>query len=440
MLHVVCPEISAKQSAVEFPAAMSNPLIYLVPIDNKQSEVGMVELYDNVSAMEPMMPSEPMSRELEDMAVDVHRKASALAGRVHPSVALAIGDLVRSMNCYYSNLIEGHDTHPRDIDRALAEDFSVEESKRNLQKEAKAHITVQRMIDEGALRSEIVSKKFICEIHERFYVNMPESFCQVGNPDTGEQVRIVPGAIRAHTVSVGRHVPPSHDALENFLGRFATAYLPDRLSKTRQVVAAAASHHRLLWIHPFVDGNGRVARLFSHAYLREIDVGSSLWSVSRGLARHHEEYKRRLARADMVRQGDWDGRGNLSHDSLIEFCRFFLLLCIDQMDFMSDLLELGRLLPRMEAYVQDEVREGRLPGGAFVILREVIHQGEVRRGNIGGLIGRSSRHASTILKALTEAGLLASDGPKKPVRIAFPSRVVDAWFPRLYPAELASRR
>lgn len=40
-------------------------------------------------------------------------------------------------------------THPRDIDRTLANDFSVEPRKRELQQEAVAHIYVQRLIDEG---------------------------------------------------------------------------------------------------------------------------------------------------------------------------------------------------------------------------------------------------------------------------------------------------
>ena len=53
------------------------------------------------------------------------------------------------MNCYCSNLIEGHDTHSRDIDRALANDFVEEPKRRELQQEAVAHIHVQRLINSG---------------------------------------------------------------------------------------------------------------------------------------------------------------------------------------------------------------------------------------------------------------------------------------------------
>ena len=73
--------------------------------------------------MEPMLP--PVGTvELEDRAFDLVQRASALGSRVPGTVRAGIGDLVRSMNCYYSNLIEGHNTHPRDIDRALKNDYS----------------------------------------------------------------------------------------------------------------------------------------------------------------------------------------------------------------------------------------------------------------------------------------------------------------------------
>jgi Fic family protein len=117
--------------------------------------------------------------------------------------------------------------------------------------------------------------------------------------------------------------------------RFEEAYDPAKLSQVQQIIAIAASHHRLVWIHPFLDGNGRVVRLFSQAWLLETGIGSSLWSVSRGLARNVEEYKARLMAADAPRKGDLDGRGNLSHDELVNFCRFFLKTAVDQVEFMG---------------------------------------------------------------------------------------------------------
>jgi hypothetical protein len=109
----------------------------------------MEALITDPSVMEPMLPEEG-NRALEDIAFELTTKASSPAGQVNPIVSLAIGGLVRSMNCYYSNLIEGHDTHPRDIDRALHKSFSAQPKKRVLQLEAVAHIEVQKAIAEGA--------------------------------------------------------------------------------------------------------------------------------------------------------------------------------------------------------------------------------------------------------------------------------------------------
>jgi Fic family protein len=161
------------------------------------------------------------------------------------------------MNCYYSNLIEGHDTHPVDIERALRNDYSAEPRKRDLQLEAKAHIAVQRWIDGGALEGRACSVEAIREIHRRFCDQLPEELLWATDPETGERTRIMPGEPRGRDVKVSQHVPVSPGAVPRFLERFERAY--GGLGKTDSILAAAAAHHRLLWIHPFLDGNGRVA-------------------------------------------------------------------------------------------------------------------------------------------------------------------------------------
>jgi hypothetical protein len=108
--------------------------------------------------MEPMLPAVG-DRSLEDLAAALIAKSSALTASLNPNVANSLRELVRSMNCYYSNLIEGHKTHPLDIDRALANDLSEEPKKRSLQLEAKAHIEVQRLIDRGQDRPDTVCRR-----------------------------------------------------------------------------------------------------------------------------------------------------------------------------------------------------------------------------------------------------------------------------------------
>jgi Fic family protein len=383
--------------------------------------------------MEPMLPSEGGS-ELEDRALDLVAKANRLAGQLQGQVRVAIGDLVRSMNCYYSNLIEGHNTHPRDIDRALADDYHRDPKRRILQVEARAHIELQRKIDLGQDPPEApTSETYLRWLHAEFCGPLPDELLWVENPDTGERVRVEPGVLRDRSVQVGRHVPPSEDELPEFLRRFEEAYSPGRLSKSMGIVAAAAAHHRVLWIHPFLDGNGRVARLMSHSMLLRSGVGSSLWSVARGLARHVDRYKAALMAADERRYNDLDGRGTLSERRLREFCLFFLEVSIDQIEFMEALLEPRDILRRMKLFVDDEVAAGRLPRGSLALLREAFLAGEMERGRAAELTGYRERRARQTLSDLLQKGLLVSQGPRAPVRLGFPIDAAGRLFPNLYP-------
>jgi len=386
--------------------------------------------------MEPMLPEEAVL-ELEDSAVTLIAEANRLAGRIHPILQESVGELVRSMNCYYSNLIEGHNTHPRDIERALADKFSDEPKKRDLQKEAVAHIHVQRMIDEG--KDPTVwpaTAAYARWLHREFCELLPADMLWVQNPGTGKKIRVVPGELRQRDVAVGEHVPPEHADLPQFLARFDQSYASPPLSRLRQIQAVGAAHHRFLWIHPFLDGNGRVARLMSHALFRRLGIGTSLWSVARGLAREQVRYKSLLMAADGPRRGDRDGRGNLTQAGLLAFSQFFLDRAIDQVRFMGELLEPEELLRRMEIHVEEEVRAKRLPKGSFVVLREATLTGKVERGKVPMLTGYEERAARIITSALVEKGLLTSSSHRAPLRLSFPADVAERWFPRLYPAGL----
>jgi Fic family protein len=393
----------------------------------------------DITTMEPMVPEET-SRALDDDILPLVAEANSLVGRIHPILRESIGDLVRSMNCYYSNLIEGHDTHPRDIDRALANDFSSEPKKRDLQKEAAAHIYVQQLIDTGRDPDAWpASAAYAAWLHEEFCSRLPPEMLFVTDGKTGERLEVVPGEWRRRDVHVGRHLPPSHDQLPSFMARFDTAYASPPLSKTRQIQTAGAVHHRFLWIHPFLDGNGRVARLMSHALFKRLGIGTSLWSIARGLARDENRYKELLAGADEPREGDRDGRGNLTQRGLIEFCKFFLDRSVDQIRFMSGLLEPAGLLTRIEIHMEEEIRGKRLQRGSFAVLREAVMSGEVERAKIPALTGYEERSARNVTAALVDRGMLIAATHRAPLRLAFPADVAERWFPNLYPSNAGSR-
>ncbi len=251
------------------------------------------------------------------------------------------------------------------------------------------------------------------------------------DPETKERVKVVPGELRRRDAKVGNHIPVSPGALPRFLRRFEEVY--GHLSRTDSILGAATAHHRLLWIHPFLDGNGRVARLMSHAMLLEtLDTGA-VWSVARGLARNLEAYKKHLADCDGPRRNDLDGRGQLSEEALAEFTRFFLRVCIDQVAFMETLVQPDRLRTPIVMWAEEEFRLGNLPPKSGSILEAVLYRGELPRADTAGVVGTGDRQARRIVSALIEKGVLVSDSARAPLRLVFPATLASRWMPGLFP-------
>jgi len=231
---------------------------------------------------------------------------------------------------------------------------------------------------------------------------------------------------------VGRQTPPPGSRVEAFMRYFEQQYRLDRMGKSGQIIAMATAHHRFNYIHPFPDGNGRVSRLTSHAIGLTAGIGASgLWSVSRGLARgleSRQEYKRMMDHADSPRQGDLDGRGNLSLKALAEFVEWFLRVCLDQVLFMGGLFELDALRSRYREHVEQE----RLKPEAFYVLERLLVFGEMPRGEASRVTGLKERSARELLASLLERGLIGSATPKGPVSLRFPIDAAERLFPRLF--------
>lgn len=404
--------------------------------DKKVANVVAIEDQgERQSLMEPLVLSQgaPRRTELTDLAFELAGAASGFRRSLPDGIVVALADLVRAMNCYYSNLIENHDTHPVDIERALKNDYSDDQEQRNLQLEAKAHIKVQKWIDDGGISGRETTAETIREIHRRFCEELPEEFLWVEHPNTKELLQVVPGEFREHDVEVGRHVAISPPAIPRFLARFDEVY--SRLGKAETILATAASHHRLLWIHPFLDGNGRVARLMSYAILlRGLDTGG-VWSIARGLARSAESYKKHLKACDAPRQNDLDGRGNLSEDALSAFTRFFMETCLDQVQFMEDLVRPEKLRTRIQIWVDEEIATDNLPKQSGIVLDALLYRGELPRSELPELLNASARTARRVVSALVGHGVVTARSPRSPLRITFPAKLASRWMPGLFPEQ-----
>lgn len=394
-----------------------------------------MEAYQHPSAMDPALPTAQKGR-LSELSCEILKASGRLTGKVHsPIVLKKVADLVREMNSYYSNLIEGHKTTPRDIEKAMRHDFSRDQIQRDNQQLSLAHIAVEKLMEERLAGGpvDVYSPDFICWLHHEFYTRLPETLHWAITKD-GKRYLIKPGALRDFMVGVGRHIPPDFKALPKFLNRFHSVYRDKHILEGDRLVAIAAAHHRLAWIHPFGDGNGRVIRLQSQAQLIHHGIADhGLWTLSRGLARRRHRYYASLEAADSGRRGDLDGRGNLSDAALADFCMFFLDTILDQILFMSGLLGLPELRTRVERYFQFEaldLKRHREP--IMRVARTLVDEGEIPRARVQEITGKAATVSAEIIKLGLDEGYFDSPSPKGPLCVAFPAKVQESYFPRLF--------
>ncbi|MET0265748.1 MAG: Fic family protein [Duganella sp.] len=279
----------------------------------------------------------------------------------------------------------------------------------------------QRLGDDSALKSA-----FLIDAHRALYERLlPEDRVS----DDGDI--IVPGQIRDRDVEVGRHIAPGAASLPAFLDRLDQVYGTAH-GWERTLIAAACAHHRVAWVHPFLDGNGRATRMQSHCALWKLSQG--LWSPSRGFARSTAAYYAALHNADSPRRGDLDGRGNLSAAGLFEWVRYFLDICEDQVSYMAKMLALDGIKQRIEALVIFRATQDKaMRQEAILPLLHTFALGPVTRGEFAQMTGLGERSARTLLSKLLADKLLLSDSMYGPVRFGLPLDALGLLFPNLYP-------
>ncbi len=378
---------------------------------------------------------------LIDAADDIRLKSAALTGSHAPQIIEAVKNLLRITNSYYSNRIESEGTHPVDIERAMKKNFSSNSRQKDMQKLSLAHIETQKWI-EGVFSHPTslspYSREFISNVHKTLYSQEGmEPFLRYKLNDA--EYTMTPGEFRNTNVEIGDHEAPDHEELDSLLVKFEDLY-GRSLKETGalKLIHVLASHHRLLWIHPFIDGNGRTARLVLDGAFSAISMqGYGLWNISRGLARKSSVYKELLAHADMTRQGNYDGKGALSSDALKEFVLFMMECADDQISYMGKYLNLGSLSVRIDAYAS-KAKEGLfdinpLPKNSERVFKELLLRGEIARGEVDGIINASRRTAAKMTRELLKREYLESDSPKGVIRLKIESHLAKQLFPELIP-------
>ncbi|MGL4319171.1 MAG: Fic family protein [Pseudomonas sp.] len=393
-----------------------------------------------------------MLGDYQDKLVELLQADSALNKTVPDSIRNSIEWLLRQVNCYYSNKIEGNPTHPKELLKAQAAQTGGEGSvvRSKAIQELLAHLEAQIKLAKKEVESaELCSPDFIKSLHKAFYSGLPKDQLHIKNLDgedvlgaNGEPLLIVPGEYREHGVLVGKHEPPAPEELNGYMKWLAFSFNPEKIHGTNRVIAAAALHHRLAWIHPFQDGNGRVIRLLTDCYMRHSGFGGyGLWSITRGFARDTKAYYYALAQADKVRQGGQDGRGILSDAGLLHFTKYYIDTALDQLRYFSDLLELRKLTPRIDYYFEMRAKQA-LPGMsgeelpqlklfARDIYKFLLERGERSKSEICTYLGRGEQTLRGTFKQMDAEGLISISAKQK-VKLQLSPNIIEYLFPKLW--------
>lgn len=383
--------------------------------------------YDQIHQFEPLLPQMKVD-ELRIQTSEIFEKATRLGAGVHSSSIASIQQLVRCMNSYYSNRIEGQSTHPASIERALAQDYSDKPDIAKLQRIAIAYIDAEKELE------KINSSNLYAPLHSSILQRAHHALYSRLTPEdrkVDEHHVIEAGALRTEEVTVGRHKPPSSSAVEKFLNRMNEVYTTNVDSK-QFLIRVACTHHRAMWVHPFLDGNGRAVRLQTHLALQPLTKG--LWSMNRGLARNRDQYYANLSAADHPRQGDLDGRGNLSERMLHQWCQWFIDVAMDQVNFMEKMLDFSKMKANIEALITyRSIHDKKIRRESILPLHHLYLAGPTARSEFLQMTGLGERTARTLLSHLLETGLVTSPNHKAPVQFAFPLDSLQFIFPNLFP-------
>ena len=374
-------------------------------------------------------------------AEEIVMKSAKLTGGHNKQFILAIKDLLKITNSYYSNLIESEGTHPFDIEKAMKKDFSSEKKKKDLQQVSLVHIEVQEYIQHlTTINKDTYLLDTILDIHKEFYSKDEMKYALKIKHDDLE-VDMIPGKLRESFVKVGNHLAPDPKDLSSYFGEFEFFYNQSKFeNKTMQLIYALCSHHRLVYIHPFYDGNGRISRLYLDYILYKIDLeGYGLWNISRGLARNIDKYKEFLSIADEPYTGSYDdGRGNLSLKALKLFLDFMLDIALDQINYMSEVLRIDLIANRIRNYVifsqKNMYKDIKpLPKHSEKIFEHLLIYGEIPRNSVKDVLGVSKPTAIKIVKELEKREYITSLKPQGPISIKFNSHFASEVIPEIFP-------
>ncbi len=216
-----------------------------------------------------------------------------------------------------------------------------------------------------SLEEMAINKTFVSQLHTLVVRGL-------SRPPSGEGDN-TPGAYRTHEVRVGKHNPPLtlsciEEEMSDLFGFLAKKDKPQF-----ELLKIAIAVHRFLWIHPFGNGNGRVARLFTFALLKMHGYAAkSFLHPAASFCVNRDSYYEKLSIADSGKE-----------ENILAWCEFFLQSVYDELVKVARLFDVDYvknriLLPALRSFLSEQ----KISDIEFSILALAIEKQRIKNSDV----------------------------------------------------------
>lgn len=321
-------------------------------------------------------------------------RVKKLGGPVPPYIFFQLKDIFQIFESLGSARIEGNNTTLAEFVEKIIEDPSKKAGDEGL----KEIYNIERAIDfieEHVTKKTNFDRALISEIHKILVDGL--------TPPPGGEGSRYPGELRPIDVSISgsSHVPPSPIKVPEYFDELM-AFVNDQTATQYHLLATALAHHRMAWVHPFDNGNGRLIRMFTYALLikQGFQVKSGrILNPTAIFCMDRDKYYEMLALADSGER-----------DKTLEWCFYVLNGLKNEIEKIDKLLDLSYMTPHILLPVLSYALEREhITKREFAILNTVVKDPEmcIKSSSLESIIGQESPvQRSRIIRKLKEKHML----------------------------------
>jgi Fic family protein len=321
-------------------------------------------------------------------------RVKKLEGPVPFYVFLQIKDIFQILESLGSARIEGnHTTLAEFVEKIIENPSRVTKIEKD-----REIFNIERAIDfieKNVEATTKIDRALVSEIHKILVEGLTPS-------PNGEGSRF-PGKLRPVNVLIGesKHIPPDAVKVQEYFNELID-FINQPLDAQYHLLVIALSHHRMAWIHPFDNGNGRLVRMFTYALLikQGFKVKSGrILNPAAIFCMDRNKYYDMLALADSGEE-----------EKTLEWCTYVLgglRVEIEKIDKLLDLSCITNtiLLPMLSFALEKE----HITKREYEILSALVKSKSmsIKSSDLEKMIGReSSVQRSRILKRLKDKNML----------------------------------